>query len=180
MTARHVGQASDGVPAGKAVAGGLRIGHGFDLHQLEEGRPLVIGGLTLESPRGCAAHSDGDVLFHAVTDAILGALGEDDIGVLFPDRNPQWQDADSSIFVREAARRMADAGFAVGNLDVTVILQEPKLSPHKAAVRSNLSALLDCDEGQINVKGKTHECVDALGEGRAIACHCVVLLRGAG
>ncbi len=154
----------------------FRIGHGFDLHRLEPGLPLIVGGERLEHDRGCAAHSDGDVVYHAVTDAILGALGQEDIGQLFPDNDAAWKGADSRIFVEEAARRMRAEGYAVGNIDVTVILQRPKLSPHKAAIRNNLAALLGCDLAQVNIKGKTHEQVDALGENRAIACHVVVLL----
>lgn len=153
-----------------------RIGHGFDLHRLEPGKRLIVGGVHLPHDRGCEAHSDGDVVYHAVTDAVLGALGQDDIGVLFPDNDPRWKGVESRIFVEEAARRMREAGCAIGNLDVTVILQKPKLSPHKQAVRGNLARLLGCDEAQVNVKGKTHEHVDALGENRAIACHVVVLL----
>ncbi|MEO0588282.1 MAG: 2-C-methyl-D-erythritol 2,4-cyclodiphosphate synthase [Planctomycetota bacterium] len=153
-----------------------RIGHGFDLHRLEQGFPLIVGGEKLEHDRGCDAHSDGDVVYHAVTDAVLGALGQDDIGQLFPDNDPKWKAADSRIFVEEAARRMRDAGYAIGNLDVTVVLQRPKLSPHKAAMKANLAALLDTDLANVNLKGKTHEHVDALGENRAIACHVVVLL----
>ncbi|MEM1108795.1 MAG: 2-C-methyl-D-erythritol 2,4-cyclodiphosphate synthase [Planctomycetota bacterium] len=153
-----------------------RIGHGFDLHRLEQGLRLVVGGVKLEHDRGCAAHSDGDVVYHAVTDAVLGALGQDDIGQLFPDNDPQWKGADSSVFVREAVRRVGEAGYVLGNLDVTVILQVPKLSPHKAAMRKNLADLLGCDISQVNLKGKTHENVDALGENRAIACHVVVML----
>lgn len=158
----------------------MRIGHGFDLHRLEEGLPLMVGGVRFEHDRGCAAHSDGDVVYHAVTDAVLGALGQEDIGTLFPDNDPQWQGADSRIFVEAAARRMADAGYAVGNMDITVILQRPKLAPHKEAVRRNLAQLLGCGPERINIKGKTHEHVDALGENRAIACHAVVLLSPVG
>ena len=154
----------------------MRIGHGFDLHRLETGHKLVIGGVHVEHELGCAAHSDGDVVYHAVTDAVLGALGQDDIGQLFADNDPKWQGADSAVFVQEAAKRMAAAGYAVGNLDVTVILQQPRLSGHKPTIRTNLAQLLGCDDAQINIKGKTHEKVDALGEGRAIACHAVVLL----
>jgi 2-C-methyl-D-erythritol 2,4-cyclodiphosphate synthase len=154
----------------------LRIGHGFDLHRLEPGRSLIVGGVHIEHDRGCVAHSDGDVVYHAVVDAILGALGQDDIGQLFPDNDAAWKDADSRVFVEEAARRMAQAGYAISNLDVTVILQCPKLSPHKPAIRGNLAKLLNCDASQVNIKGKTHEKVDALGENRAIACHVVVLL----
>lgn len=153
-----------------------RIGHGFDLHRLEPGRDLIVGGVKLEHDRGCDAHSDGDVVYHAVTDALLGAIGGDDIGQLFPDDDAKWKDADSRIFVEEAMRRLNEAGYAVGNLDVTVILQRPKLSPHKAAIKTNLAKLLACDESAVNVKGKTHEKVDALGENRAIACHVVVLV----
>lgn len=153
-----------------------RVGHGFDLHRLEPGLTLIIGGETLEHDRGCAAHSDGDVVYHAVTDAILGALGLEDIGQLFPDTDAAWKGADSRIFIEEAVRKMQAAGFTIGNLDVTVILQKPKLSPHKASIKANLAGLLQCDLGQVNLKGKTHEKVDALGENRAIACHVVVML----
>ncbi len=155
----------------------IRIGHGFDLHRLEAGRALVIGGVTFEHDRGAAGHSDGDVVCHAVTDAILGALAEPDIGQLFPDNDPQWAGADSRVFVAEADRLMRQAGYAIGNLDVTVICQKPKLGEHKQVIRRHLAVLLGCDESQVNIKGKTHEHVDALGENRAIACHAVVLLR---
>lgn len=153
-----------------------RIGHGFDLHRLETGRDLIVGGVKLEHDRGAAAHSDGDVLYHAVTDAILGALGLDDIGQIFPDNDPRWDGADSAIFLREAFMRMTAAGYAIGNMDCTVILQRPKLGPHKPAIKAKLAELLDCEVSQVNLKAKTHEEVDALGENRAIACHAVVLL----
>ncbi len=153
-----------------------RIGHGFDLHRLEPGHDLVVCGVTLPHDRGCVAHSDGDVVYHAVTDAILGALGQDDIGQLFPDDDPAWRGADSRVFVEAAVHRMRDAGYALGNLDITVILQKPKLSPHKQQMHANLVGLLGCEPTQVNLKGKTHESVDALGENRAIACHVVVLL----
>jgi 2-C-methyl-D-erythritol 2,4-cyclodiphosphate synthase len=156
-----------------------RIGHGFDLHRLEPGLTLVVGGQRIEHTHGCAAHSDGDVVYHAVVDALLGALGQEDIGQLFPDNDPRFKGADSSIFMHEAVKRMKQAGYEVGNLDVTVILQRPKLSPHKAAVRANLATLLGTSLEQVNIKGKTHEHVDAIGEGRAIACHVVVLLNRA-
>lgn len=153
-----------------------KIGHGFDLHRLEPGPRLVVGGVHIPHDRGCIAHSDGDVVYHAVVDAILGALGQEDIGQLFPDNDPKWKNADSAVFVEEAAKRMKAAGVAIGNLDITVILQRPKLSPHKAQIKANLAKLLGCDQAQVNIKGKTHEQVDALGENRAIACHVVVLL----
>ena len=154
----------------------MRIGHGFDVHRLIGGRTLIVGGVLLDEARGCDAHSDGDVVYHVVTDAILGALGQDDIGTLFPDDDATWQGEDSAVFVREAARRMVAAGYAVANVDLTVVLERPKLAPHRSQVCENLAALLGCERAQINVKGRTHEQVDAVGEGRAIACHGVVLL----
>lgn len=153
-----------------------RVGHGFDLHRLEPGLDLVVCGVKLDHDRGCDAHSDGDVVYHAVTDAVLGALGLEDIGQLFPDHDAAWKDADSAEFVREAAKRMRDADYTVGNLDLTVILERPKLGPHKDAMKAKLADLLGCDVTQVNLKAKTHEGVDALGENRAIAGHAVVLL----
>ena len=125
---------------------------------------------------GCVAHSDGDVVLHSVTDAILGALGMDDIGQLFPDNDPKWKGADSVIFVQEAVKRMQASGYEVGNMDITVILQRPKLSPHKQAMKEKIAKLLQCDITCVNLKGKTHEKVDAIGEGKAIGCHVVTLL----
>lgn len=154
----------------------FRIGHGFDLHRLEPGLPLIIGGVNIPHDRGCEAHSDGDVLLHCVVDAILGALGLPDIGQLFPDNDPKWKGAVSSVFVVEAVRRMKAAGYVIGNLDATLILQRPKLSPHKEAIRAILCELLDADPSVINLKAKTHEKVDSLGENRSIAAHTVVLL----
>jgi 2-C-methyl-D-erythritol 2,4-cyclodiphosphate synthase len=154
----------------------FRIGHGFDLHRLEEGYPLIVGGVRLEHDRGCAAHSDGDVVYHSVVDALMGALAMPDIGQMFPDNDPKWKGADSTVFMNEAVRRMRDAGYTVGNLDVTVILQRPRLSPHKQAIRENLARLLGCELEQVNLKGKTHEKVDSLGKNRSIACHVVALL----
>lgn len=154
----------------------FRIGHGFDLHRLEEGANLIIGGVTFNHDRGCIGHSDGDVVYHAVTDAILGALTLPDIGQLFPDNDPQWKGADSSIFLIEAVKKMHAAQYNINNIDITIILQKPKLSPHKDAIRNNIAKLLQVDLDQVNVKGKTHEKVDSLGENRSIACHVVALL----
>ncbi|MDX1563935.1 MAG: 2-C-methyl-D-erythritol 2,4-cyclodiphosphate synthase [Phycisphaeraceae bacterium] len=153
-----------------------RIGHGFDLHRLEAGRPLVIGGQNIEHESGAVGHSDGDVVYHTLTDALLGAVGAPDIGQLFPDNDPAHAGADSSVFVTEAARRIDAAGYRLVNADLTVVCQRPKLSAHKQAMARNIASLLGCDVSQINLKAKTHENVDALGEGRAIACHGVVLL----
>ena len=154
----------------------LRIGHGFDLHRLEPGRRLIVGGIELAHDRGCVAHSDGDVLFHAVVDSIFGALGLDDLGSVFPDSDPQWQGAGSGQFVKEAIRQAAQGGYAIGNLDATIVLQRPKVSPYKEQICRNLVSVLGCHRSQVNVKGKTHELVDAIGQGDAISCHVVVLL----
>eukprot|EP00894_Picocystis_sp_ML_P001180 jgi/Pico_ML_1/51697/g267.t1 len=140
----------------------FRVGHGFDLHRLEPGLPFIIGGVKLEHDRGCAAHSDGDVLLHCVVDSILGALGLPDIGQLFPDNDPQWKGASSDVFMREAVRRMKDMGYRVGNIDCTIILQRPKFSPVKEQVKRNLCELLECAPEVVNVKAKTHEKVDSL------------------
>lgn len=159
-----------------------RIGHGYDLHRLDAiapdgpGRPFILAGVTLDHPKGPVGHSDGDAVYHAVTDAILGALGEPDIGQLFPDTDPQNEAMDSRVFVEAAAQKMREAGYAVGNLDITVVCEQPKLSPHKKQMIANIARLLGCDSSQVNLKGKTHEQVDAIGEGRAIEVHAVVLL----
>lgn len=161
----------------------IRIGHGYDLHRLEprppqgNGRLLILGGVKFEShPAGPISHSDGDAVYHAVTDAILGALAQPDIGQLFPDDDPRNRSADSAIFLREAASRAAACGFVLANLDITVICESPRLSSHKDQIIANLARLLECDRAQINLKGKTHEKVDAVGEGRAIEVHAMALL----
>ncbi|MED6203576.1 hypothetical protein PIB30_000660 [Stylosanthes scabra] len=154
----------------------FRVGHGFDLHRLEPGYPLIIGGINIPHDRGCEAHSDGDVLLHCVVDAILGALGLPDIGQIFPDSDPKWKGCASSVFIHESVRLMHEAGYEIGNLDATLILQRPKLSPHKDTIKANLSALLGVDPSVVNIKAKTHEKVDSLGENRSIAAHTVVLL----
>ncbi|KAL6549925.1 hypothetical protein OROMI_020413 [Orobanche minor] len=154
----------------------FRVGHGFDLHRLEPGYPLIIGGISIPHDRGCEAHSDGDVLLHCVVDAILGALGLPDIGQIFPDTDPKWKGAESSVFIKEAVLLMHEAGYELGNLDATLILQRPKVSPHKESIRSNLCKLLGADPSVVNLKAKTHEKVDSLGENRSIAAHTVVLL----
>jgi 2-C-methyl-D-erythritol 2,4-cyclodiphosphate synthase len=137
---------------------------------------LVLGGVRIEHDRGPVAHSDGDALYHAVTDAILGALGQPDIGQLFPDTDPRHDAQDSSVFLQEAGERARLAGCVISNLDATVILERPKLSPHKDAMRANLARVLGIDVSRVNLKGKTHEKVDAVGEGRAVEVHVVVLL----
>lgn len=160
----------------------IRVGHGWDLHRLEAqpphgaGRPLRLGGVAIEHDQGPISHSDGDALLHAVTDALLGAIGAPDIGQLFPDTDPAHDNADSADFLAEACRRIAASGWQLGNLDATIICQQPPIAPHKSEILQQLASLLDCDQDQLNLKGKTHEHVDAVGEGRAIEVHVVVLL----
>mmetsp|Transcript_33996 Transcript_33996/g.83314 ORF Transcript_33996/g.83314 Transcript_33996/m.83314 type:complete len:355 (-) Transcript_33996:105-1169(-) len=154
-----------------------RIGHGFDLHRLEPGLPFVLGGVALEHDRGCAAHSDGDVVFHTVVDAVLGALSMPDIGQLFSDKDPKWKGASSDVFMRATTEIMQNKGYEIGNIDVTIILERPKVSPHKETIRSNIAELLQTDRDNVNVKAKTHEKVDAVGENRAVECHAVAWLR---
>jgi len=142
----------------------------------EHGKPLILCGVALDHDRGPVGHSDGDAGLHALTDAILGALGEPDIGESFPDTSPKWKHAESSIFLREAVARARAAGYSLGNVDLTIILERPKIQPHKDVMRVNISNLLEIPASRVNVKGKTHEKVDAVGEGRAIEAHAVVLL----
>lgn len=137
---------------------------------------LILGGVDIPHDKGCIAHSDGDALLHTVTDAVLGALSLPDIGQLFSDKDPRWKGATSDIFLKEAVRLMRERGFAIGNLDCTLIIERPKIAPHKDAIRANLCALLGAHPDAVNVKAKTHEKVDAVGEGRAVECHAVVLL----
>lgn len=154
----------------------MRIGSGYDSHRLEAGRPLILGGVRIEHPRGLAGHSDADVVLHAVTDALLGAAALGDIGERFPDTDSQWKDADSALFVREAMKLIASAGYCVGNLDVTIFAQEPKLGPYKDAIKVNLARLLGVEPSAVNVKAKTGERVGHIGRGEAIACHAVILM----
>lgn len=155
----------------------FRVGHGYDLHRLEPGgRPLIVGGVRLEHDRGPIAHSDGDVLYHAVVDALLGALGMPDIGQLFPDDAPENNGRDSADFMRAAMAKVAMSGYEVSNIDATVILERPRIGPVKDQMRANIARLLNVHGGRVNVKGKSHERVDAVGEGRAVEAHVVVLL----
>jgi len=160
----------------------FRVGHGYDLHRLEPGppagpgRPFILGGIRFDHPAGPVGHSDGDAVLHAVTDALLGAVGLPDIGQQFPNDDPQWEGADSSRFLTAAWDLVREAGWRVGNIDITVICERPTLSPRKGEMIANIARLLECKGSQVNLKGKTHEKVDAVGEGRAIEVHVVALL----
>ena len=153
-----------------------RVGTGYDLHRMEAGRPLIIGGVSIPHETGLAGHSDADVLCHAVTDAILGAAAAGDIGQHFPDTDPKWKGANSIELLKGAVAIVRAAGYAVANIDAVVIAERPKLAPHIAAMRANLAQAIGIDVSAISVKGKTNEKVDALGRNEAIAVHAVALL----
>lgn len=154
----------------------IRIGYGTDIHRLEAGRPLIIGGVGIEFDNGAAGHSDADVLLHAITDAILGSLALGDIGQHFPDSDERWKGADSLTFLRHANSLINDAGYTIVNIDCVIDLESPKLRPHIEQMRENIATALDIDTGCVSVKAKTSEQVDAVGEGRAIRAQAVVLI----
>jgi len=154
-----------------------RAGTGYDLHRLVAGRPLILGGVTIPAERGAQGHSDADVVCHAVTDAILGAAGLGDIGRHFPDSDPRWKDANSVGLLRQAVALVRAQGFEIGNVDVTVILEAPKIRDHVDAMRASVAAALGVDVARVSVKGKTNEGVDAVGRGEAIAAHAIALIR---
>ncbi len=159
------------------MAADVRVGTGWDLHRLEEGRNLVVGGVSIPSPKGSVAHSDGDVLIHAIIDAILGAAGMDDIGTLFPDTDPSYCGVDSTELLSQVFELVAARGFHVCNLDATIVLQSPKLGPYKTAIRERLASLLGVDPSCVGVKAKTAEGIlGELGTGSAIMAQAVVLL----
>jgi 2-C-methyl-D-erythritol 2,4-cyclodiphosphate synthase len=155
----------------------MRIGHGYDIHRLVSDRPLRLGGITVPYERGLLGHSDGDAALHAIADALLGAVGEGDIGRLFPDTDARFKDADSTELLREVVRRVHGVGYVVGNVDVTIQAQEPRLAPHLAAMQQHIADILGVDAGQISLKAKTTEGLDAVGRGEAIAATAVVLCR---
>jgi 2-C-methyl-D-erythritol 2,4-cyclodiphosphate synthase len=151
---------------------GYRCGIGYDCHRLAEGRHLVLGGVALESPRGAVAHSDGDVLSHAVVDALLGAAGLGDIGRHFPDTDPQWKGASSRVFLEQVRRQLADHGLRILNIDAVVVIDEPKLAPHVRAMAENLATALGIEAAQVSVKAKSSE-----GTAQWVAAaHAVALL----
>jgi 2-C-methyl-D-erythritol 2,4-cyclodiphosphate synthase len=147
------------------------------LHRLVEGRPLILGGVTIPFDRGLAGYSDADALSHAITDAVLGAAGAGDIGRHFPDTDPQWKDASSLGLLRRAAGMVRDVGLEVGNVDASVIAERPRLAPYIEAMRANIAEALGMPIDRVSVKGKTNEGVGELGRGEAIAVHAVALVR---
>jgi 2-C-methyl-D-erythritol 2,4-cyclodiphosphate synthase len=157
----------------------IRIGEGYDVHALVPGRKLIIGGVTIPYHLGLLGHSDADVLLHAITDALLGAAGLGDIGQHFPDTDARFKGADSGALLRQAQQAVAQQGWTVGNIDCTVIAQEPKLAPHRAAIRLRIAELLELEPAQVNVKGKTTERLGFVGRGEGIAASAVCLLQRA-
>lgn len=155
----------------------FRIGEGWDVHALVPGRALVLGGVTVPHTLGLLGHSDADVLLHAITDALLGAAGLGDIGRHFPDTDPQFKGADSTVLLAEAMRRVRAAGWELGNLDSTIVAQAPRLAAHIPAMRATIARTLGVDEGQINVKAKTAERLGPVGQGLAMEARAVVLLQ---
>jgi 2-C-methyl-D-erythritol 2,4-cyclodiphosphate synthase len=154
----------------------FRVGEGWDVHALVPGRPLILGGVRVPHSQGLLGHSDADVLLHAVTDALLGAAGLGDIGRHFPDTDARFKGADSAVLLAEAARRVREAGFEIGNVDSTVIAQAPKLAPYMPAMRESLARALGVAPGQVNVKAKTAEKLGPVGQGLSIEARAVVLL----
>lgn len=154
----------------------IRIGHGYDVHRLVEGRRLIIGGVEIPNEKGLLGHSDADVLLHAISDALLGAAAMGDIGKLFPDNDPQYEGADSLVLLRRVATRLSCEGYRVVNIDSTVIAQAPKLAPHIQKMRSNIARALDTELANVSVKATTEEGLGFSGEKLGIAAHAVCLI----
>jgi 2-C-methyl-D-erythritol 2,4-cyclodiphosphate synthase len=154
----------------------MRIGHGYDVHKLVEGRDLILGGVKIEHTLGLLGHSDADVLLHAVSDALLGAAGLGDIGKHFPDTDPQYKGADSLKLLEIVAQRVKEAGYRVSNIDVTMIAQRPKLRPHIERMEANIAAAVGVDVSRVNVKATTEEKLGFTGTEEGMACHAVCLL----
>ena len=152
----------------------MRIGYGWDSHEFKSGVPLKIGGVRLDHPKGLGGHSDGDVLLHAITDALLGAVAAPDIGTLFSPSDPKWKGADSAVFLQEALKRVGAAGFEIVNVDSTLILAAPKIGPHTASIRACVAALLQIRPDRIGIKAKTPE---GMGTDNAAIAHAVVILQ---
>ena len=155
-----------------------RVGLGFDVHRLEEGRPCILGGVTIDHPKGPTGHSDGDAVLHAIIDALTGAAGLDDVGTLFPDTDDAWKGADSARLLEAVVERVRNAGFQIGNVDVVIATEGPRIAPVRADMRERIGALLGVDASAVNVKGKTLEGLGALAEGRGVAVQAICLLRG--
>ena len=155
---------------------GIRIGHGYDVHRLTDGRPLILGGVHIPYERGLLGHSDADVLAHAVMDALLGAAALGDIGGLFPDSDERWRGADSLRLLKQVTALLAENGWEIGNVDATVLAQAPKLAPYIPEMRQKLAAAMGVNASQVSVKATTEEHLGFTGAGEGVACHAVALL----
>lgn len=155
----------------------MRIGIGYDVHRLEEGRSLVLGGVTIPHDRGLAGHSDADVLLHAIADALLGAAALGDVGVLFPDTDAEWEGADSQILLRQVSREVREAGYEPHNVDATVVLERPKLRPYIHSMRENVAECLGCSVEAVSVKATTNEGLEGVGDEEGAVAHAVCTLR---
>ena len=154
----------------------MRIGHGYDVHKLVEGRDLIIGGVKIPCEKGLLGHSDADVLLHAISDSLLGAAAMGDIGGMFPDNDPQFLDADSLVLLRKVYERLRDNGYAVINIDATIIAQRPKMKPYIPEMRMSIAAALSTEIENISVKATTEEEMGFTGRGEGISAHCVCLI----
>ncbi len=154
----------------------MRIGHGYDVHRLCEGRKLIIGGVEIEYEKGLLGHSDADVLLHAISDALLGAAALGDIGGMFPDTDPAFKDADSLLLLKSVAERLCDLGYKTSNIDATIIAQHPKMSPYISEMKKNIASALSVDVDCVNVKATTEEKLGFTGTGEGISAHCVCLI----
>lgn len=154
----------------------LRVGFGYDIHRLEKGRPLILGGLLIPFSKGLLGHSDADVLTHAVCEAILGALCQPDIGEKFPDTDPAYKNIASTKLLEEVVSLMSEAGYSIGNLDITLIVEEPKIAPFKAKIKDAITAILNTEKNNVNIKARTQEGLGPIGQGQAIACYAVVTI----
>lgn len=154
----------------------MRIGHGYDVHRLTEGRKLILGGVDIPYEKGLLGHSDADVLVHAIMDALLGAMGAPDIGQLFPDKDPAYKGADSMVLLARVASLMRERGYTLGNLDATVLAQAPKLAPHIPVMKENIARVLGVPVDAVNVKATTEEHLGFTGSGDGMAAHAVCLL----
>ena len=154
----------------------FRIGQGFDIHKLVEGRKLIIGGIEIDYPKGLLGHSDADVLIHSIIDALLGALALGDIGTHFPDNAPQYKNIDSTILLRKTKKLIEEKGYKINNLDNTIFAQEPKMKPYIPLIREKLSQILEIDKDLISIKAKTMEGQDSVGEKKSISTQSVALL----
>ncbi len=154
----------------------FRVGIGYDIHKLEEGKKLTIGGVEIPFEKGWVAHSDGDIFFHALTDALLGAVGYGDIGELFPDTDKKWENVESKIFLKEAIKIVKEKGYKISNIDAVIIMEKPKLKKYREKIIKNTAKILEIPENQIFLKGKTNEKIGEVGEGKAGISQVVVLL----